>query len=186
MKASIKAGRPPGVDQYIAAAPKEAQPMLRQLREIITSTAPMAAESLSYGMPYYSYHGRLIYFAAHTHHVGLYVMGRAKKLHAKELAKYQTSKATLQFPFGTRVPVTLVRKLVRDRIEELEEGRKYPGGSHGKDHTVKFGVSWQVVPTRLLKMLREGSEQQTARVMVEVMKMKKLEIAPLKAAYERT
>ena len=109
------------VDAYIAAAPKVVQPMLRQLRRAIRSAAPKAEEKLSYGMPYYAYHGRLIYFAAHKNHVGMYpIIGREKDLYAKELKPYIAAKATLQFPIGAAVPVTLVKKVVKVRARENE------------------------------------------------------------------
>lgn len=60
------------VDAYIAAAPAPAQPLLRTLRAIVKSEAPSAEEGLSYGMPYYEYHGRLAYFAVHKTHIGVY------------------------------------------------------------------------------------------------------------------
>ena len=95
--------------------------MLRQLRRIIMAAAPKATEKLSYRMPYYHDHGRLIYFAAHTRHVSVYVMGNAKQKYAKELAPYQTSKSTLQFPLGTKIPVRLITRLVRARGKENNE-----------------------------------------------------------------
>lgn len=106
------------VSTYIADAPAPARKMLRELRAAVRSAAPGAEEKLSYGMPYYGYHGRLIYFAAFRHHVAVYVMGGAKQAYAKELKKYQTSKATLRFPIGTRIPLGLVKKLVRYRMKE--------------------------------------------------------------------
>ena len=106
------------VEDYIAAAPPDARRMLRQFRSAIRSAAPKAEEKISYGMPYYAYHGRLIYFAAFKSHVSLYVMGSARKTYAKEMKKYQTSKATLRFPIGTAIPVALVKKLVRARVKE--------------------------------------------------------------------
>ena len=42
------------VDAYIAAAPKEVQPKLREVRTAIREVAPAAVESISYGMPFYS------------------------------------------------------------------------------------------------------------------------------------
>ncbi|TLX99039.1 MAG: DUF1801 domain-containing protein, partial [Thaumarchaeota archaeon] len=56
------------VDEYIAAARKEVQPKLREIRTAIREVAPDALESISYGMPFYSYKGeqgfkgRLCYF----------------------------------------------------------------------------------------------------------------------------
>ena len=108
------------VAAYIAAASPQARPMLRLLRAAIRSAAPAAEETISYRIPYYSHHGRLVYFAAFRNHVSLYVMGASKKIYAKEIEKYQTSKSTLRFPIGTRVPVLLVKKLVRARVKENE------------------------------------------------------------------
>ena len=97
------------------------QPMLRQLRQAIKSAAPKAEEQISYGMPFYAYHGRLIYFAAHKNHIGMYpIIGREKKLYAKELKPYMAEKATLQFPIGQPVPIALVKKVVKERARENE------------------------------------------------------------------
>jgi len=114
------------VDAYIAAAPAKARPMLRTLRRIVRTSAPRAEERLSYKMPYYAWHGRLAYFAAFQHHVSFYVMGRVKTTLAKELKPYRTTAATLRFPFGTRIPVALMTRVVKGRLRELEEGRRKP------------------------------------------------------------
>jgi uncharacterized protein YdhG (YjbR/CyaY superfamily) len=109
------------VDAYIAAAPKEIQPMLRELRKAIKSAAPKAEEKISYRMPFYAFHGRLIYFAAHKTHVGMYpIIGREKDLYAKELKPYLAEVATLQFPIGKPIPVALVKKVVRERARQNE------------------------------------------------------------------
>jgi predicted 3-demethylubiquinone-9 3-methyltransferase (glyoxalase superfamily) len=48
----------------------------------------------------------------------------------------------------------------------------------------KFGLSWQIVPTALTQMLSSGDAVRSQRVMQAVLKMKKLDIAALKKAYE--
>lgn len=108
------------VDAYIAAAPPKARPMLRQLRGAIRASAPKATERLSYRMPYYAYHGRLVYFAVFTHHISLFVPGRPMKVYAKQVEKYKAGKATLQFPIGTNVPLPMVKKLVTMRVQDNE------------------------------------------------------------------
>jgi uncharacterized protein YdhG (YjbR/CyaY superfamily) len=128
------------VNAYIAAAPKATQPMLRQLRQAIKSAAPKAEEKLSYRMPYYAYHGRLIYFAAHRNHIGMYpIIGREKELYAKELKPYLTAKATLQFPIGQPLPILLVKKVVRERAKENEvrATSKPAGGGRTKKSPLK-------------------------------------------------
>ena len=106
------------VDAYIAAAPKAAQPRVRQLRKLIKEAAPQAEERLSYGMPYYDYHGRLIYYSAFKNHIGVYPVGEAAQ--HKELSKFMTGKGTYRFPLDQPMPVDLIRKLVEARVRKNE------------------------------------------------------------------
>ncbi|WP_328773736.1 VOC family protein [Streptomyces sp. NBC_00286] len=46
----------------------------------------------------------------------------------------------------------------------------------------KFGVSWQVVPTRFLELIGDPDEEKAARAMEAMMKMSKLDIATLEKA----
>lgn len=46
----------------------------------------------------------------------------------------------------------------------------------------KFGVSWQLVPARLLELLCSEDTGKTDRIMTEVLKMKKLDIDTLEQA----
>jgi predicted 3-demethylubiquinone-9 3-methyltransferase (glyoxalase superfamily) len=48
--------------------------------------------------------------------------------------------------------------------------------------TDRFGLSWQIVPERLLELNADPDRARAARVMAAMMKMIKLEIAPLEAA----
>jgi len=47
----------------------------------------------------------------------------------------------------------------------------------------KFGLSWQIVPTAMGRMMSDGSEDQIARLTAAFLKMKKLDIAELEKAY---
>jgi predicted 3-demethylubiquinone-9 3-methyltransferase (glyoxalase superfamily) len=47
----------------------------------------------------------------------------------------------------------------------------------------RFGLSWQIVPSRMEEMLESGTEEQRARVTQAFLPMKKLDIARLEAAY---
>ena len=47
----------------------------------------------------------------------------------------------------------------------------------------RFGVSWQVVPTRLSKLLADPDPERAARTMAALLAMKKLDIAALEAAH---
>ena len=50
--------------------------------------------------------------------------------------------------------------------------------------TDKFGVSWQVVPVQLLRLLADPDPAKAGRVMQAMLQMKKLEIAGLQRAYD--
>ena len=121
MKTTLK---PKDVDAYIAAAPKAVQGKLKQLRAIIRKTAPAATERISYGMPYYAYKGRLAYFSLWKSHIGLYLPTPVLEEHKRELDAYESTSATVRFPLYKKLPVALIRKLVRARMNKNEAGRK--------------------------------------------------------------
>lgn len=111
------------VDEYIANAPEDLQSKLTQLRKTIKDSAPEAVERISYGMPYYEYKGRLAYFSYFKEHIGLYVPGPVIEEHKKELKAYGTSKATVRFPHKEKLPVELIKKLIKARIKNIQEAK---------------------------------------------------------------
>src|SRR5437763_8220840 len=115
MKAPVK-----DVDAYIARAPRESQARLRALRAAIKAAAPEAVERISYGMPYYEYKGRLVYFSLAKGHIGLYIPTPVLAEHQQELAGYETTAATLRLPLDQKLPVALVKKLVKARLKANE------------------------------------------------------------------
>ncbi len=48
----------------------------------------------------------------------------------------------------------------------------------------KFGVSWQIVPRRLGELMSGPDKEKSGRAMEALMKMKKIDIAALEAAYK--
>ncbi len=119
-----KTPKPKDVDAYIAAAPKEVQGKLKELRAVVRKAAPAAVERISYGMPYYHHKGRLAYFSLWKAHVGLYIPTPIIAEHKSELAAYETTSATVRFPLDKRLPVALIRKLIKARIKKNEAGKK--------------------------------------------------------------
>ena len=105
------------VDSYIAGAPAPAQPMLRDLRELVKQEAPGALERLSYGMPYYELSGRLLYFAAHKRHVGVYGLVGAAGAPAG-LGAHLGERGTLRFRFEEQLPIDDLQSALRARVEE--------------------------------------------------------------------
>ncbi len=109
------------VDEYIRSAPPELQDRLTDLRKAIVGAAPMAEEKISYGMPYYGYKGRLIYFAYFKNHIGLYAMPPIVVEYLKDLKKYQTAKATIRLPLNEKLPISLIKKLVKAGVKRNDE-----------------------------------------------------------------
>src|SRR5438132_7598118 len=115
------------VDEYIAAARKEVQPKLREIRTAIKEVAPDAVESISYGMPFYSYKeeqgfkGRLCYFGLLKTSIGLYLRPLVIAEHTDELTEYQTTKSDLQFPLDKPIPAALSKKLFWYWIDRRED-----------------------------------------------------------------
>ncbi len=117
MKKTLK---PRTVAAYIAAAPKEVRSKLKELRGVIRKAAPGAVERISYGMPYYAYKGRLAYFGLAKAHIGLYVPTPVLEEHKSELQDYETTMATLRLPLNRKLPVALIKKLVKARLKKNE------------------------------------------------------------------
>jgi uncharacterized protein YdhG (YjbR/CyaY superfamily) len=109
--------KPKDVDAYIAAAPKEVQSKLRELRAAIRETAPTATECISYGMPYYDYKGRLAWFGLAKAHIGLYVRPPVIEEHKSELEGYGTTKSAVHLPLDKKLPIALIKKLVKARMK---------------------------------------------------------------------
>jgi uncharacterized protein YdhG (YjbR/CyaY superfamily) len=110
------------IDSYLAALPKEQRSALEKLRKTIKATAPEAAESISYAIPTFKYKGKpLIYFGAAKNHCAIYG-GINIDAHKEDMRGYDTSKGTIRFSPGKPVPAPLVKKLIKDRIAEIEAG----------------------------------------------------------------
>ena len=108
------------VDEYIDVADPKAKKALQDIRKTIRSAAPKAEEVISYQIPGYKYHGMLVFFAAWKNHVSLYpAPWRAESL-KKEMSVYEGSKGTIKFPLDKPMPLGLIKKMVKYRMEENE------------------------------------------------------------------
>jgi predicted 3-demethylubiquinone-9 3-methyltransferase (glyoxalase superfamily) len=66
--------------------------------------------------------------------------------------------------------------------EKLSEGGQEVQCGWLKD---KYGLSWQIVPTAMIEMLKDKDAERSQRVMKAMFQMKKIDIARLEAAYHR-
>lgn len=118
---SAKKAKPKDIDEYIAAARKEAQKKLKEMRAAIRESAPGAEESLKWSMPAFSYKRILVTFAAHKNHIGFYPTPSAVTAFQKALAGYQMAKGSIQFPLEKPLPLPLIKKITKFRVKEAVE-----------------------------------------------------------------
>jgi len=112
------------IDEYIAEYPSATQTLLYGLRDRIRVIVPDAEEKISYGVPTFTLAGNLVHFAAYQNHIGFYPGASGIKNFTQELAGYQTSKGTVQFPLNQILPFELIEKIVRFRVQENLEKAK--------------------------------------------------------------
>jgi uncharacterized protein YdhG (YjbR/CyaY superfamily) len=127
MSARSSSATAKSVDQYISGFPPKVRKILQEVRAAVRAAAPGAVEKISYGMPAF-WQGRiLVYFAAHTAHLGFYPGAEAIVAFADRLEGYTTSRGTVQFPFDRPVPLALVKKIVAFRVRALPPARTSRG-----------------------------------------------------------
>jgi uncharacterized protein YdhG (YjbR/CyaY superfamily) len=124
MKSEI--GKPKTIEEYIDRAPINAQEKLYQLAACIRAAAPKAKEGIKWGMPAFSYKRILLTFAVYKYHIGFYPTPSAVKAFQKNLVKFETAKASVQFPLDKPLPLALIKKIVAFRVREsLKEDVKW-------------------------------------------------------------
>ena len=109
------------VTDYIESQSENIKANLISLRNTILASVPEACEVISYGMPAYKIHSILVYFAANKNHIGFYPTTKPLEVFKNELTHYKTSKGAIQFPLNEDIPLELVEKIVKFRIEEDEQ-----------------------------------------------------------------
>lgn len=113
------------VDQHLAKIPQPQRATLEALRKTMRELLPDAEEVISYGFPGYKLNGKIIGgFDAYKNHCS-YFPHSSLVISAleKELAGYQTSKGTLQFPIDKPLPKSLVKKLIKEKQRVLLEAK---------------------------------------------------------------
>jgi uncharacterized protein len=110
-----RVAKPKDVDSYIANSANEARPILEELRKVIKSTVPDVEEGISWGVPFYRYHGALAGFAAYKNHVSFGVGADVLQGNDRETLEkkgYKTGKKTIQIRFGQEVPTTAIEQIL--------------------------------------------------------------------------
>jgi uncharacterized protein YdhG (YjbR/CyaY superfamily) len=118
------------VDDYLAAQPEATQRVLGRVRSAICKAMPEAEEVISYKIPAYKLHGRIvIYFAGWKEHYSIYpAIGALVAEFRDELAPYKISKGTIRFPLSQPVPVKLIERIAKFRAQESAKRAKAKAG----------------------------------------------------------
>jgi uncharacterized protein YdhG (YjbR/CyaY superfamily) len=107
------------MDEYIATFPDETQKILKEVRATIKAAAPEAGETISYGIPTFTLNGKyLIYFAGWKNHISIYPIPTGTEAFNKQVSQYVEGKGTLKFPMDKPLPLKLITKIVRLRVNE--------------------------------------------------------------------
>lgn len=106
------------IDEYIKCFPLEVQKILEELRIAIKMAAPDAQEKISYQMPTFYLNGNLVHFAAHKSHIGFYPAPSGIETFKQELKAYKSAKGSVQFPIDKPLPMELISRIVKYRVEE--------------------------------------------------------------------
>lgn len=120
--------KPASVEAYIAAAPEDRRAGLEDLRRTVKVVAPRAEECIAYGMPAYRLHGRFVVsFAAFKRHYSLFPASQVViDALGSEVAPHVKGRGTLQFPAGEPLPLDLIARVVRVRLDETETAGTHP------------------------------------------------------------
>lgn len=106
------------VESYLAGIPGPARTALNQVRAAIRDCVPPGTtEVISYNIPAFKHKKVLIWYAAFTGHCSIFPGAAIIEQFKNELKSYSTSKGTIQFPLDKPMPLELIRKLARARVE---------------------------------------------------------------------
>lgn len=92
--------------------------LVEKMRQAIRKVAPQVTETISYGMPAFRQNKVLVYYAVHKKHIGFYPTPGPIIHFKKDLEKYNTSKGAIQFPIDKPLPIVLIKKIVKYRVEK--------------------------------------------------------------------
>jgi uncharacterized protein YdhG (YjbR/CyaY superfamily) len=109
------------IDTRLAEFPSAKRAALQELREAIARAAPEAEEVVSYKMPAFRYHGRmLVSYDGFKTHCSLFPMSSVVVEEHPELAEFAVAKGTYHFTPEHPIPGRLVGIVVRARMAEID------------------------------------------------------------------
>jgi uncharacterized protein YdhG (YjbR/CyaY superfamily) len=111
------------IDAYLEGLDEPRRNTLQQLRETILEIVPDAEQGISYGLPAFRVHGKVVAgFAAFKNHLSyLPHSGSVLPELADEVAGHGGTRGSLHFPIDRPLPKPLVEKLIAIRLRQIAE-----------------------------------------------------------------
>ena len=75
-------------------------------------------------MPAFKLNGMLVWFAGYSKHIGFYPKPSGISNFKKELSAYKQAKGSVQFPVDQPLPIGLITKIVKYRVNENQKKSK--------------------------------------------------------------
>jgi uncharacterized protein YdhG (YjbR/CyaY superfamily) len=115
---------PKSVDEYLDGVPERARGALSKIRAAIREAVPRdATEVISYRIPALKRKRVLVWFAAFSDHCSLFPTAAVIEKFQKELENFSTSKGTIHFPLDKPLPIALIKRMVKARVQQDQAGR---------------------------------------------------------------
>jgi uncharacterized protein YdhG (YjbR/CyaY superfamily) len=112
---------PDAVDEYLASLPNAERKALQELRQLIEASVPEVQERISYGTTViFALKRDLVGLGAQKKHLSFFIMSPELAAAMQEQIErtHRLSGATIHFNPETPLPESLVKELLRARLEE--------------------------------------------------------------------
>ena len=114
------------IDDYLAIQPEKVVVALEKIRQTVLTVVPKAEEVISYGIPAFKHKGKiLVYFAGFKNHCSFFPGSKSVILKFKnELKTFKTSAGTISFTVEKPLSASLVKKIVKAKLQENRDKLK--------------------------------------------------------------
>lgn len=106
------------VDEYHASFPDNVRERLDVIRKLVHDIAPELKEMISYNIPAFKRNKMVVYYAGFINHISIFPAPKGKEWEEDFKPYYTSGKGTIQFPHDKRLPLTLIKKIIKYRVSE--------------------------------------------------------------------
>jgi uncharacterized protein YdeI (YjbR/CyaY-like superfamily) len=145
--------RDPRVDAYIAKSAEFAEPILVYLREVIHAACPDVVEDIKWGVPQFSYRGRLCGMAAFKQHCAFIFWHRGLVLPKVDGRRQTMSQLRRLTSIADLPPTKVLASYVSEAMRLNEEGVKQPRAAKPKKAALRVPAAFKTALSRNRKAL---------------------------------